>query len=137
MPTGATHHYNLQSRPHAASVGRKVGKVRNNDAAVDGVMALKTYALAATLRSYIGDGVIIDSEVDLAADKTGKTHSCSLIFGDIASAAASVLVVSVDEVERAEEVACVELLVELVSLSDARRKESVKQVVQQCHAAVS
>lgn len=101
----------LQSRPHAASVSWKVFEVRNHDAAVDGILAFKRHALATTLRCHVNDRVVVDADIDLVANGPGETHGHSFIFGDVASASTSVSFVGVDEVECAEEVVRVELIV--------------------------
>jgi len=91
-------------------------KVCNDNAVVDSVVALQAHALAAALRLDVDDGVVVNSEVDLVANDANETHGCSLILGDVAGTSASVFVVSVDEVEGAEKIASIQLLVELVSV---------------------
>lgn len=92
-------------------------------------MALKTNALTTALRGHIDDGVVVDSEVDLVANDSSKTHRRSFIFGHVAGTSIGVLVVSVDEVEGVEKVGCVELLVELIGLGDAEGEKSVCEIV--------
>jgi hypothetical protein len=121
----------LQGRSHAACINWKMREVCDENAVVDGIMALQTYALATSLRLHVDDGVIVDSEVDLVANDSSETHRCSLIFGDVAGTSTSVLVVSVDEVEGAEEVASIQLLVELVRVGYAEHGKSAEALIEQ------
>lgn len=123
----------LQSRPHATPASWEVLEVRNDDAAVDHIMTLKTHALTTALRLDINDRVVVDTKENLIANSLRKAHGCGFVSADIASKPASVLIVSVDEVERVEEVGRVELLIEFISFDEAESKRYASQVSKERH----
>lgn len=106
-------------------------EICNDEAVVNGIVALQTHALAASLRLHVNDGVVVDSKVDLVTNDSSETHGCSLILGDVAGTSTSVFVGSVDEVEGAEEIPRVQLLVELVSVGHADHEEGAEALMKQ------
>jgi hypothetical protein len=107
-------------------------KICDDEAVINGTLALQTHALAASLRLHVDDGVVVDYKVDLVTHDASKTHGCSLTLGDVADTSTSVFVGSVDEVEEAEEVASVQLLVELVGVGNTDDEHADSKVSLHC-----
>ena len=106
-------------------------EVCENDATVDGIVALQTHALTTALRRHTEDGFVVNTKVDLVANNPRKSHGRGFVFRDVAGTSTGILIVCVDEVERTEKVGRVELLVKLVSLRDAGGEENVEKVMKE------
>lgn len=86
------------------------------------------------MRKVCDDDAVVDTKVDLNTNDPSETHRRSLILGDVGGISTSILVMSFDEVEGAEEVAIFQLLVELVSVGYAEHEKNVETSIKQHHS---
>lgn len=79
-------------------------EVCNDNTAVDGVITFQTHTLTAIIHFHIVDGGVVDTKVDLVANRSGEAHGRGILLGDVVGEAACVMIVGLNKFKRVKKV---------------------------------